>query len=132
MTPLRSRREPQQAEKTPQPCDSRRNVVSLRLENSERTKQMCTVSIKVNDALLNKALVNMDDDVDIAEWMQQQIEAILIRLAFASEKKVSEKPHFWDNYELSPEMLAILPQKRHNVYGDYKEEVTEILEEKYR
>lgn len=93
---------------------------------------MCTVSIKVNDTLLNKARVNMDNDVDIAEWMQQQIEAILIRLAFASEKKVSEKPHHWDNYELSPEMLSILPQKRHNVYGDYKEEVTEILEEKYR
>ena len=93
---------------------------------------MCTVSIKVNDNLLQRAWANMDDDVDIAEWMQQQIEAILIRLAFASENKGSEKPHHWDNYELSPEILAILPQKRHNIYGDYKEEVTEILEEKYR
>ena len=92
---------------------------------------MCTVSIKVNDALLNKALVNMDDDVDIAEWMQQQIEAILIRLAFASENKVSEKPHHWDNYELSPEILAILPQKRHNIYGDYKEEVTIITRDEH-
>ena len=47
---------------------------------------MCTVSIKVNDNLLHKAWANMDDDVDMAEWMQQQIEAILIRMALDSEK----------------------------------------------
>lgn len=47
---------------------------------------MCTVSIKVNDNLLHKAWANMDDDVDVAKWMQQQIEAILIRMALASEK----------------------------------------------
>ena len=93
---------------------------------------MCTISIKVNDILLSKARLNLDNDIEIAEWMQQQIEAILIRMAYASEKKVSEKPHHWDNYELSPEILAIVPKKRHSVYGDYKEEVTEILEEKYK
>ena len=54
------------------------------------------------------------------------------QIGFCIRKKVSEKFHHWDNYELSPEILAILPQKRHNIYGDYKEEVTEILEEKYR
>ena len=93
---------------------------------------MCTISIKVNDILLSKARLNLDNDVEIAEWMQQQIEAILIRMAYASEKKVSEKPHHWDNYELSPEILAIVPKKRHSFYGDYKEEATEILEEKYK
>ena len=77
---------------------------------------MCTISIKVNDILLSKARLNLDNDVEIAEWMQQQIEAILIRMAYA----------------LSPEILAIVPKKRHSVYGDYKEEVTEILEEKYK
>lgn len=46
---------------------------------------MCTVSIKVNDNLLHKAWANMDDDVDLAKWMQQQIEAILIRMALDAE-----------------------------------------------
>lgn len=50
---------------------------------------MCTVSIKVNDALLKKALGNMEGNVEIAEWMQQQIEAILFRMALASEKSES-------------------------------------------
>jgi len=93
---------------------------------------MCTVSIKVNDTLLNKAMLNLDDDVEIADWMQQQIEAILIRMAFASENKAHTTPHSWDNYELSPEILAIAPQRRRSVYGDYKAEVTELLEQKYR
>ena len=48
---------------------------------------MCTVSIKVNDSLLQRAWANMDEDVDLAEWMQQQIEAILVRMAVASERK---------------------------------------------
>ncbi len=47
---------------------------------------MCTVSIKVNDNLLHKAWANMGYDVDMTEWMQQQMEAILIRVAMASEK----------------------------------------------
>ena len=47
---------------------------------------MCTVSIKVNDNLLHKAWANMGYDVDMNEWMQQQMEAILIRVAMASEK----------------------------------------------
>lgn len=47
---------------------------------------MCTVSIKVNDNLLHRAWANMDKDVDMAEWMQQQIEAILLRMTLVSEK----------------------------------------------
>ena len=47
---------------------------------------MCTVSIKVNDNLLQKAWANMGYDVDMTEWMQQQMEAILIRMAMVSEK----------------------------------------------
>lgn len=46
---------------------------------------MCTVSIKVNDNLLQKAWANMGYDVDMTEWMQQQMEAILLKMALASE-----------------------------------------------
>ena len=48
---------------------------------------MCTVSIKVNDKLLDRAKANMDSDVDIALWLQQQIEAILMEMALAAEKR---------------------------------------------
>lgn len=93
---------------------------------------MCTVSIKVDDTLLNMAGVNLNGDVDLSEWMQQQIEAILIRMSFSSKNNVLKKPHSWDNYELSQEMLAIMPKNRRNVFSDYKDELAEILEEKYR
>ena len=95
---------------------------------------MCTVSIKVNDALLSKALGNMDNDVEIAEWMQQQIEAILLKMALDSEREKPTKSHWWDDYELSPEILAIAPKKRRNVYGDgdYKAQLSNILEEKHK
>ena len=73
---------------------------------------MCTVTIKAKDGLLNKAWANMDEDVDVAEWMQQQIEAILIKMAVSSEKKACATSHSWDNYELSPEILAIAPKRR--------------------
>lgn len=92
---------------------------------------MCTVSIKVNDTLLDKARVKMDSNVDMAEWMQQQIEAILVKMALSSEKKVRTTSHSWDNYELSPEILAMAPKRRHCVSGNYKAELSDILEEKY-
>jgi len=76
---------------------------------------MCTVTIKVKDSLLHKAWVNMDEDVDVAEWMQQQIEAILTKMALSSEKKVRATSHSWDDYELSPEILAMVPEKRRSV-----------------
>lgn len=93
---------------------------------------MCTVSIKVDDTLLNMAQLNMNSDVEIAEWVQQQIDAILIKMAFGYEIGAHTTPHSWDNYELSPEILAIAPQRRDIAYGDYKAELTEILEKKYK
>ena len=50
---------------------------------------MCTLSIKVNDTLLDKARVNLDSDIDVTEWLQQQINAILIKMAYSSERKTN-------------------------------------------
>ncbi len=77
---------------------------------------MCTVSIKVNDNLLERAGMNMDGDVDIAEWMQRQIEALLMEMALSTTRNVHSTPHSWDNDELSPETLAVAPQTRRDVY----------------
>ena len=72
---------------------------------------MCTVSIKVNDSLLHRAWANMDDDVDVAEWMQQQIEAILLKMALASERKSQAKSHalqrLWDLAEADPGTISL-------------------------
>ena len=93
---------------------------------------MCTVSIKVNDDLLHKAWGSKYSEVDMSEWMQQQIEAILVRMALATERKSREASHLWDDYELSPEILAMAPEKRQSVYSGYKAELSNILEEKYK
>ena len=81
---------------------------------------MCMVSIKVNDNLLEMAGIKMDGDVDIAGWVQQQVEVVLMEMAFSAKRKAHTTPHSWDNYELSPEILAMAPKERHNVYGDYE------------
>ncbi len=63
---------------------------------------MCTISIKVDDNLLSKAWANMEDsDADVAEWMQRQIEAILLEMTLAQRQK-KEKP-------------ATAPQHRHKL-----------------
>ena len=83
---------------------------------------MCTVSVKVNDSLLKMAGINMDNDAAIAEWMQQQIENILISMALSAKREAHPIPHSWESYELSPETVAMAPKKRYDIYGDYKAE----------
>jgi hypothetical protein len=58
-----------------------------RCKNQQKCKTMCTVSIKVNDDLLHKAWGSKYSEVDMAEWMQQQIEAILVRMALATKRE---------------------------------------------
>lgn len=83
---------------------------------------MCTVSIKVNDALLEKARVNLDSDVDIAEWVQQQIEAILIKMALASETSMRQYSKNKSDEEFVNELLAL-----RNESGISAEEMKQVL-----
>ena len=69
-----------------------------------------------------------------------QIEDIPLDVKYLVDKLASANPkketvvttHSWDNYQLSAEVIAMAPQKRKKVYGDYDAELTSILEEKYR
>ncbi len=69
-----------------------------------------------------------------------QIEDIPLAVKYLVDKLASANPkketvvttHSWDNYQLSAEVIAMAPQKRKKVYGDYDAELTSILEEKYR
>lgn len=44
----------------------------------------------------------------------------------------NETIHIWDSYKLSTEVISMAPAKRKEIYGNYKSELTDILEEKYK
>lgn len=60
---------------------------------------MCIYNITVNDTLIERARPAIGADKDISQWMQQQVEAILIRLASMSQH--NDEPY-------SPDLEAIL------------------------
>ena len=46
---------------------------------------MCTYNISVNDTLIEQARPAIGADTDIAQWIQHQVESLLIRLAVAPQ-----------------------------------------------
>ena len=51
---------------------------------------MCTVNIKLTSDQFRMIKAIIGEDADIAEWLQQQIEAILQQMVMASEKEKGE------------------------------------------
>ena len=67
------------------------------------------------------------------EDIPMAVKYLVDKLASVQKKKVDNQSiHIWDNYQLSPEVIAMAPSERKEVYGDYCANLTEILEEKYR
>ena len=64
---------------------------------------MCTYNITVNDTLIEQARPVIGADTDIAQWMQRQVETLLIRIAVAPQHnaKATAEP-------LAPELETIL------------------------
>ena len=64
---------------------------------------MCTYNITVNDTLIEQARPAIGADTDIAQWIQHQVESLLIRLAVAPQHnaKATAEP-------LAPELETIL------------------------
>ncbi len=60
---------------------------------------MCTYSITLNDNLVERARPAIGADTDISQWMQRQMEALLIRLAVTPQRK--DNPY-------APDLEAIL------------------------
>ena len=60
---------------------------------------MCTYNITVNDSLIERARPAIGAGTDIEQWMQKQMETLLIHLASSAQETVG-------NY--SPDMSAIL------------------------
>ena len=60
---------------------------------------MCTYNITVNDTLIERARRAIGADTDISQWMQRQIEALLIRLAITPQHETKQ---------YAPDLEAIL------------------------
>ena len=63
------------------------------------------------------------------------IKYLVDKLASMSDTVTSAPPvkkHAWDDYQLSPEILSIIPKERKHHCDDYKESLADILTEKYR
>lgn len=64
---------------------------------------MCTYNITVNDTLIEQARSAIGANTDIAQWIQRQVETLLIRLAVAPQHnaKATAEP-------LAPKLETIL------------------------
>ena len=51
---------------------------------------MCTYNITINDYLVERARPAIGADTDIGQWMQRQMETLLIRLAANSHLEVKQ------------------------------------------
>ena len=60
---------------------------------------MCTYNITINDTLIERARLAIGADTDIKQWMQHQIESLLIQLALSPQHEVK---HY------APDLEAIL------------------------
>ncbi len=67
------------------------------------------------------------------EDIPSAIKYLADKLALAN-KNTEERDggHKWDNYQLSPEIIAMAPPERKDIYGDYTTELIKVLEKKYR
>jgi len=60
---------------------------------------MCTYNITLNDNLVERARPAIGTDTDISQWMQRQMEALLIRLAVSPQREAKQ---------YAPDLEAIL------------------------
>lgn len=60
---------------------------------------MCTYNITLNDNLVEQARPAIGADTDITQWMQRQMEALLIRLAVSPQREAKQ---------YAPDLEAIL------------------------
>ena len=67
---------------------------------------MCTYNITLNDNLVERARPAIGADTDISQWMQRQMEALLIRLAVSPQREA--KP-----YDSDLEAILAMPIQNH-------------------
>ena len=91
---------------------------------------MCRYSISIDDAVMEEVRPHFHNELAVQEWLEQQVRELLTQ--FVRENIVQHHQPVWTNYKLSPEIETLAPRERKPVYGDYKEQLTSVLEEKYQ
>lgn len=54
---------------------------------------MCTYSISIDDAVMDQVRPAIGDERDVALWMQQQVEMLLIQMAESSKKPLFDEDY---------------------------------------
>ena len=91
-------------------------------------------SLQVDSSLdsSNNNLFSMLSSISIDD-IPAAVKFLVDKLATAKKKRATtQSTHTWDNYKLSKEVISMAPAERKEIYGDYKSELTDILEEKYK
>ena len=72
-------------------------------------------------------LLSMLSSVSI-EDIPMAIKYLVDKLATVRKyEAVDTSSHVWDDYQLSAEVIAMAPAKRKNIYGDYADELIDVL-----
>lgn len=67
---------------------------------------MCTYNITISDNLIERVRPVIGADTDISQWMQRQVESLLIRLSVTPQR---------DTQQYAPDLEAILAMPRQNL-----------------
>lgn len=88
---------------------------------------MCTFNLTFNDAVVEQARQSFPTQAAITTWMQQQMERMLRQVAVkdAAESKQLRK------LDISERIKALSNVPPSLSHADYKEEITDIMIEKY-
>ncbi len=87
---------------------------------------MCNYNISIDDALMDQIRHHFSGEQAVQHWLEQQVRALVAR--FAEENKDSKANHSWSNYQLSPDIQSLAPHERKPIFGDYKQQISEIIE----
>lgn len=85
-------------------------------------------AIQLSDRHLQELLSKISiEDIPYA------VKYLVDKLAFIKKKSSTETAtHKWDNYQFSDQLIAMTPKNRQQMTGDYKTELSQILEKKYK
>ena len=62
---------------------------------------MCTYNISINDRLMNQVRPSIGNDRDVALWMQQQVESLLMQMVDSSKNQVFDEEYMSNLISLS-------------------------------
>lgn len=102
-------------------------------ETNQEKRLMCRFNISIDDAVMEKVRPHFHSEQAVQRWLEQQVQILVAQ--FVRDSRSHQRRQTWTDYKLSPEIEAMAPRKRKPIYGEYKEykeQLTNILEEEYQ